>query len=292
MMQHILAVLDQRHSSSVAFRAARRWAEKTGARLSVFLPTEAIPPIGVHLGPGLLASVEHTAEMQAEQWLNDFLSGENQSVERHAAVVHRWDQGVRHEFERIKADLVFISRESAPTESEWKKLLRQLPGPTCIVRDDEPPRSILAAVSASPEDPAHQILNDTVLQYTQNWSRLWDVSFKIASALPNPLELAPLMGETYVASYVEEEMTQALRSGLVAWLERHSLPQDILCTRVGVVEAILAQEIDDSHANWVVMGTVGRRAMAAWFAGNSAERIERHLQVNVLLLRPQDFQED
>ncbi len=291
-MQHILAVLDQRHSSSVAFRAARRWAEKTGARLSVFLPTDALPPAGLHLGPGLLASVEHTAEMQAEQWLNDFLSEEHQSVDRHAAVVHRWDQGVRHEVERIKADLIFISRESAPSHSAWKKLLRQLPGPTCIVRDDEPPRAILAAVSSTPEDSAHQFLNDTVLQYTQEWSRIWDTPFKVASALPNPLELAPLMGETYVASYVEEEMTLAIRSGLVAWLERHGLKQDILCTRVGLVESILAQEIDEAHANWVVMGTVGRHALAAWFAGNSAERVERKLQVNVLLLRPQDFQED
>ncbi len=290
-MQHILAVLDRRHVDSVAFQAALVWSKKTGAKLSVFLPADFSGPEGLELGPGLLATVEHTLQLQAERWLEDFLSRESQAIGRHAVASAHWVEAVRHEVERLAPDLMFIHRDSAPTASAWKKLLRQLPAPVCIVRDASPPVAILAAVSAVPEDAAHQVLNDTVLNYATQWRELWSATLTVASALPNPLDMAPLMGEAYVAAYVGEEMAQSLRAQLLKLLEKHQLPADVLASRTGMVESVLAQTIDDCHANWVVMGTVGRHALAAWFAGNSAERIERRLPVNLLLLRPQDYQD-
>ncbi|NNM51136.1 MAG: universal stress protein [Pseudomonadales bacterium] len=290
-MEHLLAIVDQRHADSPAFRSAVQWSRILGARLSVFLPADLTSPEGLTLGSGLLASVEHTAELDAEHWLEDFLARESASIGRHAVASRHWVQAVCHEVERMGADMIFISRESAPNSAAWKKLLRQLPAPTCIVRDTTTPQSILAAVSAIPEDAVHQVLNDTVLNYAVRLRDLWQVELKVASALPSAMEIAPMMGETYAVSYVQEEMETSLREALRLLLEKHGLKDDILCLRMGVVEAVLAQELETVHANWVIMGTVGRRALTAFFSGNSAEQVERHVPANLLLLRPQDFSE-
>ncbi len=290
-MEHLLAIIDQRHTDSPAFRSAVLWSQALGARLSVFLPADLNTPEGLALGPGLLASVEHTAELDAERWLEDFLAREPMPVDRHAVASQHWVQAVCHEVERLGADMIFISRESAPNPSAWKKLLRQLPAPTCIVRDALPPKSILAAVSAIPEDAAHHVLNDVVLNYAIRLRDLWQVELKVASALPTPMEIAPMVGETYAVSYLQEEMETSLRDVLKQLLEKHGLKEDVLCLRMGVAEAVLAQEIEAAHANWVIMGTVGRRALMAFFSGNSAEQVERHVPANLLLLRPQDFSE-
>ena len=89
-MQQLLAVIDHGEAAQRVVRVAARWAQRSGAQLSVFLPVALSMPKGLELGPGLLATVEHTSEMEAMDWLQTFLEQHHIAAEQHAAASRHW----------------------------------------------------------------------------------------------------------------------------------------------------------------------------------------------------------
>lgn len=291
-MRHLMVVLDRRRERQMALETAGLWAERLHLSLDVFLPMSIQEPDGLRLGAGLEESVKHTAVLEGEKWLSEHLQTEPVPVSVSSHVIscgHHWAEAVIHEARRTNAELIFVCRESAPDTASWKQLLRQLPCPTYVVHRGGMIRTLVAGVSAIAEDDAHKLLNDTILEYAARLRDLWGAKLRVASALPSPLEFAPLVGETYAVGYVEKELEASFRESLQELLAKHHIPAEDLCTSMGAAEGVLAQESESCSADCLVVGTVSRKALAAFLLGNSAEAIERKVSADVLLLRPQDY---
>ncbi len=291
-MHHLLAVVDHTEAAARVLRVAARWAQRAGAKLSVFMPVTAQPPEGLHLGPGLLASVEHSSQMEGEDWLADFLAKLQLEATTHVASGHSWVEAIEHEIERQQPDMVFISPEMAPKAAYWKKLLRQVACPLYVVHQDVLPQRFRVALSCLPDDAEHQVLNEALLGWAQRLVQLWQGEFWVSCALPSPLELAPMMGETYAVGYVEEEMHSTLRAGMIELLQAHGIAAEKLISGQGSVEAVLTQQQAQQAVDCLLMGTVGRRSLTAFLTGNSAEQLEKRLPCDLLILHAQDLQED
>ncbi len=291
-MQQLLAVIDHGEAAQRVVRVAARWAQRSGAQLSVFLPVALSMPNGLELGPGLLATVEHTSEMEAMDWLQTFLEQHHIAAEQHAAASRHWVRAIQHEVERMQPDLVFIAPDVAPKAGCWKQLLRQLARPTYIVHQDIVPQHFRVAISCLPDDVPHSLLNDALLGWGQRLAQLWQGDLWVSSALPSPLEMAPMVGETYAVGYVEASMQDAMRQGLQELLQTHGVPVERLTTGVGSIEAVLLQQQAQQAADCLLVGTVARSALSAFLVGNSAEVLEKRLPCDLLLLHPQDLQED
>ena len=291
-MQQLLAVIDHGEAAQRVVRVAARWAQRSGAQLSVFLPVALSMPKGLELGPGLLATVEHTSEMEAMDWLQSFLEQHQVAAAQHAAASRHWVRAIQHEVERMQPDLVFIAPGVAPKAGCWKQLMRQLARPTYIVHQDGEPKNFRVALSCLPDDAPHRLLNDALLGWGQRLARLWQGDLWVSSALPSPLEMAPMVGETYAASYVEASMQDALRQGLEELLQRHGVPVQRLMTGIGSIEAVLVQQQAQQAVDCLLVGTVARSALSAFLVGNSAEVLEKRLPCDLLLLHPQDLEDD
>lgn len=67
----------------------------------------------------------------------------------------------------------------------------------------------------------------------------------------------------------------------------YGLSSQQLHIRAGVAHKVIPSVANKIKADLVVLGTVGRRGVAAQLIGNTAEKVLTHLRTDVLALKPQ-----
>lgn len=288
-LKNLVVVLEWGRDSQPAWEAARTWAALSGAHLHVFLPVSGESPKGLELASGLRQVAAHTAELEGERWLESWLREAPPGTTQTVVASPKWCEAVIHETRRQEADLLLVGAEAAPTAKDLQHLLRQLPCPLYLVRKGGSIKRLAGAIGAAAEDAPHRLLNAVVLEHLSGLTKLWGAESRLLSALPNPAELVPLMGDAYAISYVGDEVGEAYQRGLVEQARPFGLSESRILTRIGRPDVVIPQLVDEEGIDCLLLGTVSRNALAAFWLGNTAEDVLPRVSCNVLVLRPQDY---
>lgn len=288
-MTTLLVVLEHGRDAQPAWQQAQAWARVLGARLEVLLPVRPDAPGGLELAAGLEEAAVRAAEAQSRPWLESVLR-EAPPLTGHTLVATRhWAETVIHEARRLEADLLMIGEHEGPEVPDLKPLLRQLPCPLYIARHDFVPRRFAAALGLGADDAPHRLVNQAALEHLVTLVLKFRGEARVLSALPNPVELVPLMGDAYAASYVSADLEAAYRENLVKQITAFGLAETALRLAPGRPDVALPDMVQAEQVDCLLLGTVCRTGLAAFWLGNTAEDVMPRVDCDLLLLRPQDY---
>jgi nucleotide-binding universal stress UspA family protein len=254
----------------------------------VFVPVRPEAPAGLELAEGLRQMSAHAAESEGEHWLEGWLHDAPAGTTRTVGSVTRCCEAVLHEARRQDGDLLVMEADTLP-QRVLQQLIRQLPFPLYLARRGRAPVRLGAALGAVADDPPHKLLNTVVLEHLAALADLFGASRLVLSALPSPADIVPLMGDAYAVSYASQEFEQTYRQTLLKQISPFGLSEADLCTQPGRPDLALPQMVAEQQIDCLLLGTVGRQALAAFWLGNTAEDVLPRVECDVLVLRPQDY---
>jgi nucleotide-binding universal stress UspA family protein len=270
-LDHLVVVLALGETRQPAWDTALYWAAVTKAQVHVLLP----------LSPDI-------PEAEGTRWLDSWLRLAPAGTSRSVVNSHNWCESVLHEARRQDAGLLIISAE-AISERDMHALLKQLPCPLHLARRGQAPGRIGAAVSAVAEDDLHQLLNRVVLEHLRAFCGYWRAEPVLLSAFPNPADLVPLMGDTYAVGFAGVEVEQGYRDRLRQQAAAMHMPEVEISAQLGRPDLVIPQLCAEAGADLLLLGTVSRQALAAFWLGNTAEDLLLRIACDALVLRPQDY---
>lgn len=283
----LVVVLQPGKEAQPAWLQALAWAQVLGARIEVLLPVPPDVQGGLELAPGLEDMAARTAEHQGGRWLESLLAAAPAGTGHTVVATTSWAETVLHEARRLEAELLFVGQcESGP---DLKPLLRQLPCPLLLVRREKAPRRFAAALGAGASDAPHRLLNQAVLEHLVALVLKFQGEARVLSALPNPVELVPLMGDAYAASYVSTDLEAGYHDNLNKQVTAFGLAETALRISAGRPDLVLPELVKTEHVDCLLLGTVARKGFSAFWLGNTAEDVLPRVECDVLLLRPQDY---
>jgi len=169
------------------------------------------------------------------------------------------------------------------------QLLPQLPCPLYLARRGKAPLRLAGALAAAVEDATHKLLNEVVLEHLAMLARQWQAEPVLLSAMPNPAELIPLMGDTYIVGDVTGEVEQGYRQSIAAQAKPMGLDQAPLLAQLGRPDLVIPLLVKEGNIDCLLLGMVPRQALAAFWLGSTAEDLLLHIDCDALVLRPQDY---
>lgn len=285
----VLVVLEAHREGQSAWLQAQAWAQALGASLQVLVPVTPDVKDGLELAPGLAAMAGENAEAAAGHWLEGLLArapaGTGKTI---VATTHRVET-VLHETRRLEADLLIVGeRDDMP---DLRPLMRELPCPLLIIRRAAVSRRFAAAIGAGAEDAPHQLLNQALLERLVDLAQRFQGDVRVLSALPNPVELVPLMGDAYAASYVANDLEASYRKNLGEQIAKFGLAAEgVLNVAPGRPDLVIPELVKEGAVDCLLLGTVARKGLSAFWLGNTAEDVLPRVDCDVLLLRPQDYE--
>lgn len=285
-LKTLLVVLESGRSAQPVWQQAVAWAAATGAGLQVLVPVAPDVKPGLELAPGLQDIAAHNAENAARHWLEGELSGAPAGTGSTVVATTAVLDTVIHEARRFEADLILLD---AGLIADLRNLLRQLPCPLLLVRRSTAPARIAGALGAGNEDAPHRLLNLAVLEHLNALASCFRAERRVLSALPNPTELVPLMGDAYAASYVASDLEQAYRQGIEKQVSAFGITNNDVSVMPGRPDVVLPELVRLERIDLLLLGTVARHGLSAFWLGNTAEDILPRVDADVLVLRPQDY---
>lgn len=283
----LVVVLQPGKEAQPVWSQAQAWAQVLGAHLEVLLPVPPDVKEGLQLAEGLADMAARNAESQAGRWLETLLAAAPAGTGHTVVATTTWAETVLHEARRLEADLLFVGQcENGP---DLKPLLRQLPCPLLLARRDKAPRRFGAALGAGAADAPHRLLNQAVLEHLVALTLKFQGEARVLSALPNPVELVPLMGDAYAASYVSTDLEAGYRDNLSQQITAFGLAEGALRISAGRPDLVLPELVKSENVDCLLLGTVARKGFSAFWLGNTAEDVLPRVECDVLLLRPQDY---
>lgn len=284
----LLVVLEAERDNQAVWLQSIAWAEATGAALQVLVPVPPDVKPGLELAPGLQGIAAQNAEAAARHWLKELQDQAPEGTAYTAVATTHTVETILHEAQRFQCDLLMIG---AGQLEDWRQLLRHLPCPLLLVRRSAAPRRFAAALGAGAEDAPHRLLNKVVLEHMQALVPRFGGSGRILSALPNPAELVPLMGDAYAASYVATDLEKSYREGIEKQVAEFGMGSDAVRVMPGRPDVVLPELARQEEVDCLLLGTVARGGFAAFWLGNTAEDVLPRVHCDVLVLRPQDYVE-
>lgn len=285
----LLVVLQSGRDQQPAWLQAQAWAAVMGARLEVLLLVQPDVAPGLTLSPELEEAALRAAEAAHRPWLEQLLREAPPGTGHTLAATRHWAETVLHECYRLEADLLMIGEYPEGMAPDMKPLLRKLPAPLYIARHPGVPRCFAAALGLGTDDAPHRLVNQAGLEHLGLLAGRFRARSLVLSALPNPVELVPLMGDAYAASYVSADLESAYRENLARQLDAFGLPETALRVSPGRPDTVLPELVRAEGVECLILGTVCRTGLAAFWLGNTAEDVLPRVECDVLLLRPADY---
>ena len=268
----MLVVVDTRKESSIALNRAVLIAKATDIPIIVLAPNphvsaESRARLDAMLQPHIEARMDISG---SEQW-------HNSTVE---TIIH-----VR-QMERCSL-VVKASKEAkgissiVSTPEDWA-LLRQCRVPVLLVKNTESwmGKTILAAVDACPNDSNHEILNNVIMEHAANISGVAEAECHMGSAHPGLM----LAGEE-----TEKETQNLYQSNCLTLANKFGINKDAIHVDEGPAEVFIPELSRRLGASLIVMGTVANTSLKGALLGNTAEQILKHVECDVLTLKPRDL---
>jgi universal stress protein E len=286
-LKTIVVVVKAEKDQQPVWLQARAWAAATGATLHVLVPVAPDVKPGVALAPGLLDMAAHNAEMAAGHWCHALQTDAPEGTVFSPVATTHTAETILHEAQRFEADLLMIGADFL---EDWRPLLRHLSCPVLLVRHATAPHVVAAAVGAGMEDAPHRLLNQVVVEHLQALAPCFDAQMRVLSALPNPTELVPLMGDAYAASYVATDLESSYRESVAKQATEMGVFAEAVKVLPGRPDVALPELVRQESVDCLLLGTVARSGLAAFWLGNTAEEVLPRVDCDVLILRPQDYQ--
>lgn len=285
----LLVVLQSGRDPQPAWLQAQAWAAVLGAHLEVLLLVQPDVAPGLTLAPGLEEAAQRAAEAAHRPWLEQLLREAPPGTGHTLAATRHWAETVLHECYRLEADFLMVGEYPEGTGPDMKPLLRKLPAPLYLARRPVVPACFAAALGLGTDDAPHRLVNQAGLEHLGLLAARFQARALVLSALPNPVELVPLMGDAYAASYVSADLESAYRENLARQMECFGLPEAALRVAPGRPDTVLPELVRAEGVGCLILGTVCRTGLAAFWLGNTAEDVLPRVDCDVLLLRPADY---
>lgn len=266
-LTRLLCVIDPTTNNQRALKRAAFIAPRSNAAVHALL-CFALPQ-GVQAADS--AEFEEAERLRHELWLERLLEPLREqgcTLTTEIRIAADWRSETTRAIRASDADLVIKASRSRTTlqrrlmkTSDWL-VLREARCPVLFVKRDEPGdiQRILAAVSLRDKDPTHVALTDRVIAEAREISEQLGAELHAVSAYResvnfiHPPDLARRVGIERGRAHVGDEEPEELITEVAARLD----------------------------ASLVIIGSVGRKGMAAAVVGNTAERILDTVQADVL----------
>ncbi len=174
------------------------------------------------------------------------------------------------------------------TPQDWQ-LLRKCPAPIMMVRNDEwqHKRRILIAVNTGENDDAHESFNHELVKLGMEMAaNLNRGNVHLVTAYPpSAVNLKIDMPEFNTPASEHQECLLHTQN-MQKLAEYFGIAQDHTHIVEGFPEEVIPAVAKVIDAELVVLGTVGRRGLAAAFLGNTAEHVVSRLHCNLLAIKP------
>lgn len=270
------------------WETALAWSRATGSALHVLLAVQPAHVEGLDLGTGLAQLASRTAELEGERWLMDLVGGRLQAGDY---VVHAGKQSydaVLHEARRHNAGLVIAGAEDI-LGTGFHAFLKQMVCPLQVVRRGGAPQKLGAALAPVALDDDHDLIATVLLEHLLAFSRLFRADAAVLSALPNPVELTPLIGDSFSPAVMSPEVQSGLIARVQSLVDAAGLKGTAVHTLPGDVASAIPALAEDHQIDWLLLGLVRRSAFTEFWLGNTAESLLKDINCDALLLRPQDY---
>ncbi len=174
------------------------------------------------------------------------------------------------------------------TPQDWQ-LLRKCPAPIMMVRNTnwQHQRRILIAVNVGDDDLMHTTFNDELVQLGMTIANnLERGNVHLVSAYPPSAINVTIDMPEFQNRASEKSERQSHEENMKALCEKFGIESDHAHVVEGFPEDVIPEVAKQLEAEMVVLGTVGRRGLAAAFLGNTAEHVISRLHCNLLTIKP------
>jgi universal stress protein E len=263
----LLCVIDPTTNNQRALNRAAFIAPQSNATVHALLCFA--PPQGVQAADN--AELEAAERLRHELWLDRLLEPLREqgcTVTTELRPAADWRSEMTRAIRASDADLVIKASNSRTAlqrrlmkTSDWL-VLREAPCPVLFVKRDDPAeiQRVLAAVNMRDKDPVHVALTDRVIAEAREITEQLGAELHAVSAyresvnFVHPPDLARRVGIERARAHVGDDDAEQLITDVAARLD----------------------------ASLVIIGSVGRKGMAAAVVGNTAERILDTVQADIL----------
>ena len=268
----MLVVVDTRKESSIALNRAILIARATDTPIIALAPNP-------HADDASRARLDAMIKPYADEGMD--ITG---SEQWHNSAV----ETIIHVRQMERCSLVVKATKKASgissivsTPEDWS-LLRQCRVPVLLVKNTESwvGKKILAAVDACPGDSNHEVLNNVIMEHAANISGLADAECHVGTAHPG----AMLSGEE-----TEANTHDRYKEKCIPLAEQYGIGSDHIHVEEGPAEVFIPELSKRLGVSLIVMGTVANTSLKGALLGNTAEQILRHVECDVLTLKPKDL---
>lgn len=219
------------------------------------------------------------------------------NIEYHSIVV--WDnneaEAISKEVEKDKYDLIVKYTQEEEnlsslifTPIDWQ-LLRKCSTPIMFVKSGnwKHQKRILVAVNLSDSEEYHCLFNDELVSLGINLADILERGniHLVTVYPPSPINMTIDLPEFTTADYKNNIRNQYLLN-MKTLRQKFNIDEDHTHVKEGFPEDIIPSVAEEIGAEMVVLGTIGRTGISAAFLGNTAERVMRKLNCNLLTIKP------
>lgn len=289
-METILAVVSHWDDAALVLAEAESLAGQFHTTVEVLLPVHAqLSELGKYLNFDDYESLK--AEILASQSQRlEVLCGDK-NWPRHVEWSNRAHATIVDLAEARGAGLIIMMASHdtrlstlAHTPDDWH-LFRDAPCPVLsMVRERRSCARIVAAVDAMDTQEAHQQLSRRVLDQATALAKARSVPLVVMSVVPDPALLyAGLVNAPMSGDFLSEIQARA-ETNLRDMLDKIGLQAAAVEVKVGQVEEVLTTEMTGGGV--LVIGSAANKGIKGLLLGNTAERILRRMESDMLVVTP------
>lgn len=232
---------------------------------------------------------QHEIEQRAREKLGAMIkpvASDKVSVEAEVVWNENWFEAAEQACSRLGAELLLkstfphTSTSHRFSERSDYHILRHSPCPVLLSKttSDEPYRRVLAALALEDNDRKHDALNDRVMTQAQKICRSSGASLHAVAALEGTPNIAQILK-------ISQGEDAEKRSGEHMLSERFGVDPDKVIMDYGPAKAVIIETVEESGADLLVMGTVGRSGVSGAIIGNTCEKVLDAVPIDVLATR-------
>lgn len=210
-------------------------------------------------------------ELQRQNWWLDHIiskfSSAGVNIAKHLEWGQNWEKGVAMTALQYKANLVVKAASRRPQDlgNSDRHLLRDVGGHVLLVKQPPQPTldRILLALNMNADDVSHQELNDEIIEVGKRILGNQDgAELHAVNACP---DVDQLVHAPDLAKHL-------------------GIDRSRVHVTLGTPANVIAQVASDINADQVIMGTVKRDGLAGLTVGNTAEKVLKKLEPDVLVV--------
>jgi len=294
--RHILVLLNTEHSGQVCLNRIRRFVSDQKPTVTLL---DVQPQISSFL-PFFNANHEAVDRMVEERRrrIGEFAKelADVTTVEQKVLVGDRHVVTIR---EAIRGNYDLVLKDARPGRiafgSTDQRLFRDCPVPVWVLRPDEPANYKRVMVSIDPISEGSQATVGPLLDIASKLATFDNAELDVVHAWRMPGEEMLRYGMIHMQeeelqdalSDVEKEHKRAMAEAIKPYEGKApTINTHLIKGEPGPTIAAFAKERD---VDVIVMGTVGRRGIAGWIIGNTAETVLQEVDCSVLAIKPEGF---